>query len=142
MFVCHGGPGNTPLFGGVANGSTLGQAGSGCWPSKPVTGFTLCIHFIRGTNPKGFRSLLLSVAYLSTMCPLSLYKKACNWVTQHPLAMGGVMCLMRIGAGTKIQRQAEKQVVCMVWCGVQNVYGTHTSWLLQVANHLDSVQTY
>jgi len=24
MVVCHGGPGNTPLFGSVANGSTIG----------------------------------------------------------------------------------------------------------------------
>jgi len=66
----------------------------GCQPSKPMTGFTLCIHFIhldselRRNKPERVQ---VPEAYPSPLCPPSLNKKACNWVTHCPLAMGGVM---------------------------------------------------
>jgi len=76
-----------------------------------------------GTNLKGFRSLLLSIAYPSSMCLLSLNEKVCNWVTQYPLAMGGVMYWSQHkdpGTGRKTG------VWCGVWLGVQYIHGTHT----------------
>ena len=135
------------------------QANDGVYPMYVYTSFD-------GRNLKRFKCLLLSVVYPSSMCPLILNKMACNWITQHLLAMGRVMCLWGLGPGQRSRdRQRSRCVsVCgsVVWCGVQYsavqysavqynavqcsavqcVYGTHTSWLLQVANHLDSVQIH
>jgi len=86
------------------------------------------------------------------MCQLSQNKKACNLVTQHPLAMGGVLCLMDGNWGRDKDPGTGREAgcvcvcvyvcVCGVVCGVQCVYGTQISWLLEEANHLDSVQAH
>ena len=135
MFVCRGGPGYTPLFGGVANESTLGpgyQVGSGCprigltsqWQGLPYS--------FDGTNLKGFRYLLLSEAYASSMWRLVIGFLSIRWPWVE-------WCVLEIGPGqTSRDRQRS---VCGVVCSACMVHipvGCCRWHLI----YLDSVQTH